>query len=285
MSFAYPLALLLLLPPVAFFVWLRVFYGKSGLTLPGHWRRTIDGAMQPFMAGRVVSENALPLLFWAGLWTLLVLALARPVIGSDKPEDYGNVAGRVIALDLGAGMDIEGQRLLAYRIFDAAPHTPTALVLATSEAFDVVPFTTDRAQLERYLQVAAPEVMPMEGRAPGIAITHAEKVLSRAELVVGQLVVLTGGRAPAAIAAPGGKWLRALVVDSPSIDQWRAFADGAGARLVDETQVQSLIDQLDSEVSSALRDTNRPGDFVLAPWLLALAALLWLLFFRRVRTV
>ena len=128
MSFVHPLALLLLLPAAGLVAWLYLGRGPTGLRLPGHWRRTIDAAMQPFMAARVISQNRLPLVFWAVVWSLLVLALARPVIEAGTPDRYGNLSGRVIALDLGAGMDVEGQRLMAYRIFDASPNTPTALI-------------------------------------------------------------------------------------------------------------------------------------------------------------
>ena len=284
MSITHPLALLLLLPAAALVLWLYIGRGPSGLRLPGHWHRAIADVMQPFMAGRVISQNRMPILFWLAVWTLLVLSLARPVINSGAPMDYGNLAGRVIAMDLGAGMDIEGQRLMAYRIFDSAPKTPTALVISTGEAFDVVPLTTDRKQLERYIQVASSEVMPVGGRAPGIAIIQAEKLLERAEVVVGQLVVLTGGKVPAAPAAEGGDWLRALVVDSANRSNWEGYASKVGARLVDETSVDKVIEDLDDRVASALRDTDRSGDLALAPWLLAAAGLLWLLFFRRVRS-
>ena len=284
MTITNPLALLLLLPAIALVLWLYIGRGPTGLRLPGHWHRAIASVMQPFMAERVISQNRMPILFWVAVWTLLVLGLARPVINAGAPTDYGNLAGRVIAMDLGAGMDIEGQRLMAYRIFDAAPKTPTALVISTGEAFDVVPLTTDRNQLERYIQVASSAVMPVGGRAPGIAIIQAEKLLERAEVVVGQLVVLTGGKVPAASAAKGGEWLRALVVDSDSLANWAGYAEQVGARLVDETSVDKVIEDLDDRVASALRDTNRTGDLALAPWLLALAGLLWLLFFRRVRS-
>lgn len=284
MTIANPLALLLLLPAAVLVAWLYIGRGPSGLRLPGHWHRAIADVMQPFMAERVISQNRVPILFWLAVWTLLVLSLARPVIHAGAPTEYGNLAGRVIALDLGTGMDVEGQRLMAYRIFDAAPKTPTALVVSTGEAFDVVPLTTDRKQLERYIQVASGDVMPVAGRAPGIAIIQAEKLLERAEVIVGQLVVLTGGKVPAAPAAKGEKWLRALVVDSGSRESWTGYAEQVGARLVDETSVDQVIEDLDDRVASALRDTNRSGDMPLAPWLLAAAGLLWLLFFRRVRS-
>ena len=61
------------------------------------------------------------------------------------------------------------------------------------------------------------------------------------------------------------------------------FSDRIGARLVDEAGLEDIIDDLDDAVADAMRDTERSGELALGPWLVAAAALLWLVFFRRVR--
>ncbi len=282
MSFAEPRALLLLVPAITLVAWLTLRQGQAVMSLPGHWRRIIDTTMQPFMAQRVVSQIRLPVVLWSATWALLVLCLARPILDIGEPTEYGNLAGRVIALDIGAGRDIERQRLIAFRILDAAPSVPTALVVATAEAFDIVPFTTDRAHLDRYLRVIDPELMPVAGRAPGIAITHAEALLKRADMAVGQLVLVTGGGAPTIAATGAGKWLRALVVDPNGADGWQAYADRIGARVADDTSIDAVIDDLDDEVAKALRDSDDAAAYDLRPWLVSAAALLWLFFFRRI---
>ena len=284
MSFAHPFAFLLLLPACGLVAWLMLWRGQAAMGLPGHWHRVIDTAMQSFMARRVVSQTRLPVMLWLVIWILLVLALARPILDAGDPTPSGNLAGRVIALDLGAGVDTERQRLIAYRILDAAPMTPTAVVVATGEAFDIVPFTIDRTHLDRYLQVLRPAVMPVSGRAPGMAITHAEALLARAGMVVGQLVLVTGGSVPAADATAAGDWLRAVVVNDSPDAAWQAYADGIEARLADETTIGDVIDDLDAKVADAVRDSDDASEFAVAPWLVAAAALLWLLFFRRVRS-
>ena len=284
MSFVTPEALLLFLPAAAVAAWILFWRGQAALRLPGHWSRVIDGAMQPFMARQVVSPNRMPWAFWLAVWSLLVLGLARPVLESGAPEPYGNLAGRVIAMDLGSAMPVEDQKLLVYRILDAAPATPTALVVATAEAFDIVPFTTDRDHIDRYLKVVGPEVMPVEGRAPGIAVVHGEAVLARAGLAVGQVVLLTGGQPPPGDMAAAGDWLRAVVVDGEVTPAWERYADTVGARLAAADGLDGVVDDLDDAVAQALRDGDRSGDLDLGPWLIAAAALLWLFFFRRIRT-
>jgi hypothetical protein len=284
MSFGQSYALLLLLPALGLVAWLTLWRGRAAMVLPGHWHKLIDTTMKSFMAQQVVSQNRLPVVLWLTIWTLLVLGLGRPTLDIGEPTDYGNLAGRVIALDIGSSIDVESQRLIAYRILDAAPTMPTALVVATAEAFDVVPFTTDRAHLDRYLQVIKSDLMPVSGRAPGIAITHAESLLARAEMAVGQLVLVTGGRVPLANATVAGDWLRALVVDRDSREAWAVYADRIGARLTDETEIRAVIDDLDSRVADALRDSDDAAEFALAPWLVGAAALFWFLFFRRIRS-
>ena len=284
MSFAYPLVLLLLLPAVGLVAWLTLWRGGVALTLPGHWHRIIDESMHAFMANQVVSQVRLPVVLWLGIWTLLVIGLARPILDFGEPTGYGNLAGRVIALDVGADFDVERQKLIAYRILDAAPAVPTALIVATAEAFDVVPFTTDRAHIDRYLHVIDPELMPISGQAPGIAITHAESMFARAGMIVGQMVLITGGNPPSAEATEAGDWLRAVVVDRDDIEDWDRFADQIGARLTDDTALDVVLEDLDSEVAAALRDSDEAADFAILPWLVGISALLWLFFFRRIRS-
>ena len=264
--------------------WHTLWGGQRVTRLPGRWHQVIETTMQAFMARQVVSPSRLPLAFWLSIWTLLVIALARPVLDFGAPATYGNLAGRVIAIDLGAGADIEQQRLWAYRIIDAAPNIPTALVLATAEAFDVVPLTTDRAQLDRYLQVTDLEVMPVSGRAPGIAIVHAEALLQRAGVIVGQLILLTGGRAPPADSGISGEWLRAIVTEGDPSTNWQDYANRIDARLADATDIPAIIDDLDDEIADTIRDSDKSGDLALGPWLVAGAALMWVFLFRRIRS-
>lgn len=284
MSIVHPSAFLLLLPALGVLAWLRYWRGEAAMSLPGQWRRIVLEAMQSFMAKRVVSQNRMPIWFWLAIWLVLVLALARPILDLGKPIPYGNLAGRVIALDLGAGVEVDRQRLLVDRLLDAAPEMPTSLVIATSEAFDIVPFTTDRAHFDRYLKVVNPDVMPVSGRALGIAIVHGESMLERADIAVGQLVLLTGGPVPPPEAAKVGGWLRAVIVDPDSLSDWGGYADEIGARLTGDTAIQTVLDDLDNRVADAIRDSGKASDLAIAPWLVALATLLWLLFFRRVRS-
>jgi hypothetical protein len=284
MSIVHPVAFFLLLPALGVLAWLRFWRGEAAMALPGQWRQAVGKAMQAFMAKRVVSQNRLPVWLWLSIWTLLILALARPILDLGKPVPYGNLAGRVIALDLGAGVAIDRQYRLVNRLLDLAPEMPTSLVIATAEAFDIVPFTTDRAHLDRYLRVISPDIMPVSGRALGIAIAHGEAMLERADIAVGQLVLLTGGGVPPAEATRAGGWLRAVVVDPADMSLWTGYADKIGASLAADDAIDAVVHDLENRVADAIRDSDRASSLAVAPWLTAMAALLWLLFFRRIRS-
>ncbi len=119
------------------------------------------------------------------------------------------------------------------RLIGDAPDIPTALIAATSESFEAVPMTTDRVHLERYLQVIKADVMPVSGRFLELATAHGEALLTRASIVAGQVVVITGDEPPESEAARPPQWPRALVVVDGNLSTWRTYANKAKARLTD----------------------------------------------------
>ena len=196
MTFGAPLLLLLLLPLAAIF-WLTRRRGGLLLShLPGHWDRIVEPGLRAFLARRIPERSKGQLTLCLAISVLLVLALARPGIETEDSADYGNLSGRVIVLDLGAGIDVRDQRLFAQRLLEASPGVPAAVVAVSGDAFDIVPLTTDQAQVSRYLQVLHPSMMPAPGRALNLGAAHGEAVLERAGVVAGQVVLVTGGVPP-----------------------------------------------------------------------------------------
>ena len=286
MSFAAPWILLLLLPAYVALAWLKITWRSGAARLPGDWRRVIEPVLQPFMA-RYAASDAPPRVGLAlAIWTLLVLALAHPSFDTGKSTRYANLAGRVIALDLGAEADIRRQRLAAVRLIEAAPDVPTAIVAATSESFEAVPMTTDRAHLERYLQALDAEVMPVGGRFLELAAAHGEALLSRASMLAGQVVLISGGAPPAHGAVKPPQWPRALVIvgDGFHAPQWRAYARQTQAQLTDVDGLAPLSRDLQRDMQRAERQSDRAARWDLTPWLSGAALLLWLGFFRRRET-
>ncbi|WP_089719659.1 VWA domain-containing protein [Candidatus Entotheonella palauensis] len=283
MSLATPWTLLLLVPALGALIWLKTGSSSGAARLPGHWHRVIEPALQPFMARYTIAESRPPIWLMLSIWTLLVLALAQPSIDTGTATDYANLAGRVMVLDLGAGADIHNQRLAVIRLIEDAPEVPTAIVVATSESFEAVPMTTDRAHLERYLQAIEADVMPVDGRFIELAAAHSEALLTRAEIVAGQVVMISGGTPPARETVRPPQWPRALVVADGSLQPWRAYANQTRARLTDIDNLAPLSRDLNRDMAWAAWQSDRSARRDMAPWLIGSALGLWLGLFRRRR--
>ena len=278
------MALFLLLPALAGYVWLKYCPGGTSGQLPGDWRRIVDPVLRPLMVSEVLLGSAIGPLLILAIWAILVLALARPGIEASSRAEFSNIAGRVIALDLGAGVDIHAQRLAVTKLIEASPRIPTALVVATADAFSVVPLTTDRAFIDRYLNVIRPEVMPITGQSLRVTLAHGEAVLTRAGIVAGQLVLLTGGPPPELDTEQPARWLRALVVAKKERQDWVRYADQISSRLATHGDLGPVVDDLDRAVGRAMRDGGRLAHLELTPYLIGAALALWLGLFRRLKT-
>jgi len=284
MIISYPLVLFLLVPAIAAFMWL-VRRGDLYLArLPGDWERLVNPALRSIV-GREASQGAAPqLLSFFVLWVVLVTAISRPVWKLEDAANFPNIAGRVIAMDLGGGADIHSQRLAAAALLDSAPNVPTALVVGSRDAFNVVPLTTDRDFMNRYLNVITPDVMPLEGQALPVTVAHSEAILTRAGVVVGQVILLTGGEPPPLGDEYLRRWTRVVVAEPGSRDEWVDYANYLGARLVSYDDLTFVVDDLEREIERAHHRGDNAGVHDLTPYLLGVAVLLWLALFRRRRT-
>lgn len=285
MTLVYPLALLALIPTLAGGFWLGHHLAGAGFGLPGDWRRVIAVSLRKLMTRTAVRGRTSEVILLSSLAALIVVATARPTIPLDQGESFTNIAGRVIALDLGADADIYSQRHAVQTLMADAPGVPTALVVATADAFDVVPLTTDSAYIERYLNVISPDVMPLDGRSIAVALTHSEAVLARAEIAVGQVILVTGGDAPDIHERPATQWQRAVIVPDRTEGDWRGFADNIDARLRPYGDMTDVSREFLRSVELARLHGDPGSHFEIAPYLIGLASLLWLGLFRRRKTI
>ncbi|ETX08099.1 VWA domain-containing protein [Candidatus Entotheonella palauensis] len=283
MSLAAPWTLWLLLPALGAWIWLKAGSRSGVARLPGDWNRVIEPALQPFMARYTLAESRPPIWLMLSIWALLVLALAQPSIDTGVATDYANLAGRVIVLDLGAEADMHSQRLAVIRLIEDAPEVPTAIVVATSESFEAVPMTTDRVHMERYLQAIEADVMPVGGRFIELAAAHGEALLTRAEIIAGQVVMISGGTPPERETVRPPQWPRALVIAGGNLQQWRTYAKQTHARLTDIDGLAPLSHDLNRDIAWASRQSDRSARRDLMPWLIGAALVLWLGLFRRRR--
>lgn len=254
--------------------------------LPAGWSRLIGPGMYTIAARHVIASRDVPgALVAAGLWLVIGIALAEPVLKSDSAGGAANLAGRVIVLDMSETAHVDQVRSAAADIALSLSDVPVAIVAATGDAFDVVPFTSDHQHVRRYLSVLTPDVMPIDGYEPQRAIAHAEAMLVRAGMIAGQTILVTGSTTARSAQLARDRWLRAIVyvrrdtVASPAV---QAMADQADARLVTAGDHAGLDADLEQAISSLTHDSPElSGQTPLQPWLIGIACLLWLLQFRR----
>ena len=281
MTFANPLALLVLLPIVGAALLLRHRHPALLAQLPGAWRALVEPAMHRHV-GRYLSGSNRQQAGWClAIAALLAIALARPVFDRGDTPVYANLAGRIAVIDM-ASSRLEEHRLQAQRLVMLSPAVPVALVAAASEAFTVVPLTTDSAYLDRYLRVLTRQTMPIDGRALATGIAHAESILGEAGIVNRQIIVMTAGPAPVSpvrIASSGSD--RVLLVPNGETTAWETAAAAFDARIDTTDAIERTVVDHEQVIARQLRD-GLPGSTVaLAPWLAGLAALAFLVLFRR----
>ncbi|MEM7188602.1 MAG: hypothetical protein AAF439_03240 [Pseudomonadota bacterium] len=280
MSFALPLALAGLLPvaALALLLWQRAPMLVSAL--PGGWGRIIEPALARYMARGLSRPGLGQAWLCLGIAALLVVAIARPLLPLGEAPDYANVAGRVIVLDAN-NVGMADRRIVTGRLLNMAPEVPTALVAVAGEAYSVVPFTTDRTQIDRYLAVLTPEMMPRPGNSLHLGIAQAEEALAQAGVIAAQIVLVTGAETPPSVVElPETETLRAVVVPVADLALWSGFADGYGARLIDFSDPSPAIEDIRGALSD-LTGSLPAAAIDISPWLYGLAMMLWLVLFRR----
>ena len=282
MTVAEPLALLLLLPVAAAAWLLRRESPGAGRRLPGAWLQAVEASLQPALAAGIAGGRSRLTVLALAASVLLALAAARPLADLGDAPDYANLVGRVIVLDLGAETGVTDRRVVAARLVEDAGPIPTALIVAAGDAYTVVPFTTDRRHLDRYLEIAEPELMPVPGRALHGGLAHAEGLLRGAGIAVGQIVIVSGGPAPAhGPSLARSDTLRVVLPATGHGADWQAFAAAHEAELAAPDRIAEISSALEHAAARKLR-RSAGGNFTdLAPWLMGLAMVLWLGFFRR----
>lgn len=276
---------LLLLATIPAFAWLAMIAGgrASALAiLPGGWTQAVDPGLQALQAGRMPPSRRHTIRYaLAASWVLIAVAMAGPVIERDAPEPAANLAGRAIVLDLGAGVDPGALHLAADALL-AGPDVPTAIIAATSDTYTAVPLTTDRRQIDRYLNVLTPAIMPTAGQSVATALAHADTMLDKAGVLVGQAVLITGGPAPTTQPdAEPPRHLRSMIAVGPGTGGWETIAEAVNATLHAPSGTGEVNTALQAALDEAMQNQHGPHRMDLAPVFMALAMLGWLTLFRR----
>lgn len=196
-QFLRPLWLLGLVPALVCF--LAMWRINSVVTA---WDKAIDSSLLPYLLDR--SKNAsqrTPLFLLLCAWTLATISMAGPVWEKLPQPVQKREDALVIVMDLSLSMfapDHEPSRLdLAKRklrdILAIREEGQTALVVYAGDAHTVTPLTDDVVTIAALVPSLSPNIMPLFGSNPMLAIDAAINLLDDVEANRGKILLMTDG--------------------------------------------------------------------------------------------
>ncbi len=279
MSFVAPLSLLLFMPLCGLLVLLR-FHGTVGVgRLPGRWHHVVASGLHGYLAERSnLGQAGWPVLCLA-IAVPVIVALAQPGIDTRDHDAVGQLRARVIILDVGA--DLARHRQFVDTLMRTDQGVATSVIAVADDAYRIVPFTTDHAQLDRYVRVLNADMMPRPGQKPHVALADAERSLANAGFPARQIVLLSARRAPDQIVEIPPRQSNRYVVMLGSENGWEQWADAQDAVLMREGSAIELTEALRKQANKIAQTEIPTARHDFTVWLIALAAFLWLMLFRR----
>jgi Ca-activated chloride channel family protein len=153
------------------------------------------------LTGGTESKRPGPLLALGLAWLLASLAMAGPSWEKLPQPVQRKEDALVILLDLSLSMlaeDISPSRLVRSRqklldLLETRKEGTTALVAYAGDAHVVSPLTDDRRTIANLLPALDPQIMPIAGSEPGIAVEQAVNLLRDAGLQRGRILLVTDG--------------------------------------------------------------------------------------------
>ncbi len=166
------------------------------------WRGTIADDLLPYMlTGGTDSKRPGPMIGLGVAWILTSLAMAGPSWEKLPQPVQQREDALVILLDLSLSMlaeDISPSRLIRSRqklldLLETRREGTTALVAYAGDAHVVSPLTDDRRTIANLLPALDPQIMPITGSEPAIAVEQAVELLRDAGLERGRILLVTDG--------------------------------------------------------------------------------------------
>jgi Ca-activated chloride channel family protein len=180
------------------------------------WQRVVDPDLLPHLLVQGIGQgHRLPLVLLAGGWLAAVAALANPTFERLPVPVYRGELARVVVLDLSRSMeaaDLAPSRLARarYKVADILKRSregQVGLIVFAGDAFVVSPLTDDADTILSMLDAVVPEIMPVQGSRPDLALAKAKELLEQAGAAGGE-VILVGDDAGGARALAQAKALK-----------------------------------------------------------------------------
>jgi Ca-activated chloride channel family protein len=305
--------------------WWMVFRLLSKWWRKGEWDKEVDPHLLEFLATSPLQQKR-RLLPWAMCFagTLLLLSLSGPVWQKKTQPLLKKTQARVLVLDLSYSMlaaDIKPTRIerARYKLEDLLNRFvegETALVGYAGEAFVISPLTHDPLTISALLPGLHPNIMPVPGSRPELAVGLATELLNRSRATTGHIILITDGieeseisaviknagsdrltilavgtESGSPIALPAGGFLKdkngAIVIPKLNMIPLKKLVDQTQGELTvlspDDQDVDTIISVETSAVNFVEDQQQRTADMwnEEGPWLLLLVLPLTALLFRR----
>ena len=305
--------------------WWMVFRLLSKWWHKGEWDKEVEPHLLEFLATSPLQQKR-RLLPWAMCFagTLLLLSLSGPVWQKKSQPLLKKTQARVLVLDLSYSMlaaDIKPTRIerARYKLEDLLNRFvegETALVGYAGEAFVISPLTHDPLTISALLPGLHPNIMPVPGSRPELAVGLATELLNRSRATTGHIILITDGieeseisaviknagsdrltilavgtESGSPIALPAGGFLKdkngAIVIPKLNMIPLKKLVDQTQGELTvlspDDQDVDTIISVETSAVNFVEDQQQRTADMwnEEGPWLLLLVLPLTALLFRR----
>jgi Ca-activated chloride channel family protein len=179
-----PLILLVLIPLfVLFFIW-RSYKRASALRRIGD-----EQLLQTLLARISPARRRIKSGFWLLALTALILALARPTLGTETVTVRGEGVQLIMALDISRSMQVadiapnrlERAKLDVRSLLDELPqNVDVGFILFARDAFQYMPLTYDKHVAQVFLEGASPEAATLQGTNLTDAINEALRMVDSA---------------------------------------------------------------------------------------------------------
>ncbi len=185
-------------------LWLLLWLMRDALNAHSPWRQIVDPELLPHLSSQSNTQTSgrSGLILAALAVTLITLALAGPSWRQLPQPVYDSPLHRVLVMDLSPAMnaaDIKPTRLarsklLAQQLLNQQSEGDTALVAFSSDAFAVVPLTSDRSTVSHLLSSLSTDLMPTPGQNLAAGITEAQHLLEQGGATRGDIILMTSAQ-------------------------------------------------------------------------------------------
>jgi Ca-activated chloride channel family protein len=277
---------------------------------PGDWQSRIQPEMLTALTAlgrvetaRTTGKTVLPLVI-AGL---VVLALTGPAVEKRRAQTFRNLYGVVFVIYVSGSMTRDASWTSMVTMARAGVSVlgsrPAALVVYAGDSYLASPLTTDHVQLGQTMSLLDDKTVPDRGNRPGLALQRAAQILTQAEIMAGNVVLMTDGaglgpdtalaaRAVRDITARGARlWVVQAAtsvsgeVDPTRPEALRRLADLGAGQLYTQDQVADFMADLKAADAQHLQRQDLQLLLLtdVGRYLLLFALLPALLFFRKER--